>query len=399
MDLDLVGTIPGHFASMTALTTLALGRNKLTKTIPESFAQMTNLRILGLDGLMLSGRVDPLLKLNKLEALYLEDNNLSGEIYHNDWQSMKELDVSNNMIDGRIPDELFHNTNLHVIDLHRNIMFGDFPQKLIPNEAIEYIALQGNTFSGTLSDRIGYLNNLKHLDISSCSMSGTLPDTISLLTNLVSLSTSGNKFSKQPLRNYFSELSNLQDISMKGNAFTGTLPEFFGLMTNLKMLDLDGNHLVGTIPTWYGILQNLAVLQLNRNQLTGTIPSELANMHQLRVLLLDGNNLSGKTKEICAAPRKHLSHFVTDCYPSMKSDKGPEVECRCCTLCCNDENLQCNNKDWSSSYDPKTKYGYIRPAYEFSLDQAPEEWQKKAYEEAQNPYAPSVETVNVVSSF
>jgi len=385
MNLDLHGTIPSSFGEMTALTTLGLGQTKITKTIPDSIAQLTNLRILGLDGLGLTGSINPVLKLTKLEALYLEDNHLSGEIYYNDWPVMKELDVSNNMIDGRIPENLFHNTNLHVIDLHRNLMFGDFPQKLINNDAIEYVAVQENTITGSLSDRIGYLINLKHLDISGNHMAGTIPDTIQLLTNLVSLSTSGNKFERQPLVDFFTPLVNLQDISLKGNSFTGTLPDFFALMPQLQMLDLDGNELMGSIPSYYGTMYNLKVLQLNRNQLTGTIPSELESLQNLKILLLDGNNLTGKTTEFCSSEKQTLAHFTTDCYPSMNSDAGPEVECLCCTLCCNDENHDCNNKDWSASYDPKAKYGYIRPAYEFSLDQAPEEWRKKSAEEARDP--------------
>jgi Leucine-rich repeat (LRR) protein len=399
MNLDLRGTIPSSLGEMTALTTLALGQTKIFSTIPDSIAKLTNLRILGLDGLGLTGKIDPVLKLNKLEALYMEDNHLSGEIYNSDWQSMKELDISNNMIDGRLPDNLFHNTNLHVIDLHRNLIFGDFPQKLVNNDGIEYIALQGNTISGALSDRIGYLINLKHLDVSGNKMSGTIPDTIQLLTNLVSLSTSGNSFDRQPLDNFFTPLINLQDISMKGNSFTGTLPDFFSLMTNLRMLDLDGNELRGTIPTWYGTMINLAILQLNRNELTGTIPSELSRLSRLKVLLLDGNNLTGETKEICNSGGPQLDHFTSDCYPSMKSEAGPEVKCRCCTLCCNDENPDCNNKDWSSSYDPKAQYGYIRPAYEFSLDQAPEGWQKKVLEEAQGATSDTVMSLSANNQY
>jgi Leucine-rich repeat (LRR) protein len=384
MNLDLRGTIPASLGQLTSLTTLALGQTKISKTIPDSIAQLTNLRILGLDGLGLTGNIRPVLYLNKLEALYLEDNLLSGEIYNNDWQSMKELDVSNNMLDGRIPENIFHNPDMHVIDLHRNNFFGSFPEKLMNNDSIEYVAIQGNSIAGPLSDRIGYLFNLKHLDISGNIMSGTIPDTIQLLTNLVSISTSGNRFQQQPLQDFFSPLKNLQDISMKGNSFTGTLPDFFSLMPSLRMLDLDGNELVGTIPSWYGTMSNLAVLQLNRNKLHGTIPSELSHLMKLKILLLDGNDLTGKTTEICATESQNLAHFVTDCYPSMHSDAGPEVECRCCTLCCNDENPECNNKDWSSSYDPKAMYGFIRPAYEFSLDQAPEEWQKTAWEGAQD---------------
>jgi len=395
MNLNLRGTIPASLGLMTKLTTLALGQNQLSETIPNKISGLTNLRILGLDGCGLKGQIEPLLKLHKLEALYLEDNHMTGEIYHNKWQNMKELDLSNNIISSRVPANLFTNPNLHVIDLNHNMFFGSIPDQFINNAAHQYIALQNNGLYGTLTDRIGYLNDLKHLDISGNMITGTIPDTIQLCTNMVSLTTSGNNFEQQRLKDFFSPLKHLQDLSMKGNSFTGTLPDFFATMTNLRMLDLDGNLLRGTISTYYGILPNLSVLMLNRNSLTGTIPSELSLMNKLEILLLDGNDLTGGTREICDA--KELSHFTSDCYPSMKSEAGPEVNCHCCTLCCNDENPECNDRSWTSSYDPKNRYGYIRPAYEFSLDEAPEGWQKKAAEAAKSSVSDS--DIEVIPAF
>jgi Leucine-rich repeat (LRR) protein len=385
MEQRLVGTIPDWLGTMTKLTTLALGQNKLKGTIPASIANLENLRILGLEGLGLKGRVDPVLNLGNLQALYLEDNHLTGEIYRNSWNSMKELDISNNMIDGRVPENLFSNIDLYVVDIHGNLFFGDFP-KIVANQNVQYVAMQDNSLSGTISDRIGFLNNLKHLDVGMNDFTGTLPDTIQLLTNLVSFSSTGNNFSKSKLDfEMFKPLMKLQDLSMKANQLTGTLPDEFAFLSNLRMLDLDANHLQGTIPTWFGIMKNLAVLQLNRNQLSGTIPAELKNIMPLQILLLDSNNLTGNADHFCKTDQR-LAHFITDCYPGANGLK-PEVDCRCCTLCCNDENPNCNNKDWTANYDPKAKYGYIRPAYEFSLDEAKEGWQKQSREDALAPGA------------
>mmetsp|Transcript_30596 Transcript_30596/g.72170 ORF Transcript_30596/g.72170 Transcript_30596/m.72170 type:complete len:697 (-) Transcript_30596:205-2295(-) len=383
MNLDLVGTIPAALGELTTLTTLGLGKNKFNGPIPESFSRLTNLRILGLDGIGLTGNISPVLKLSNLEALYLEDNNLTGEIYKNEWSKIEELDLSNNVIDGGIPEDILNNQNLHVFDINRNIFFGNFPQKIQPNDNIQYISVHGNSLSGSLSDHVGFMPNLKHLDVAGNQLSGTIPDTIQLLTNLVSLSTSGNKFDAKSLSSInFWDLTKLQDLSLKGNNFRGTIPEDFGLMTNLRMLDLDGNKLTGTISTWFGLMGNLAIMQLNRNHLTGTIPSELSEMANLKILLLDGNSLHGDTKAFCRADNGvQLAHFTTDCYPGTDGSE-PEVDCRCCSLCCNDENPNCNNKDWTASYDPKAMYGYIRPAYNFNLDQAPAGWMKTMQDEA-----------------
>lgn len=382
--LGLSGTIPAYFGTMTSLTTLALGHNKFTGSIPDSFAKMTNMRILGLDGIGLEGWIKPLLHLSNLQALYLEDNHLKGEIRDNSWTNLSELDISNNVLDGRLPDDFFtKNPELQVLDINNNAFFGDFPHDIQHNENVEYVSVHSNSFSGTISDHVGFWPNLKHLDVGGNSFSGTLPDTVQLLTELVSISTGGNKFDPKALEDIdLTQLTKLQDLSMKGNKLFGTIPAEISLLTHLRMLDLDGNQLSGTISTFLGTMDHLAILQLNRNQLSGTIPSELARLARLQILLLDGNNLTGQTAGFCtSSTSQELSHFTTDCYPGSAGAK-PEVDCRCCSLCCNDENIHCNNKDWTANYDPKSMYGYIRPAYDFSLDQAQPGWAKQMRQEA-----------------
>ncbi|KAL3941711.1 MAG: hypothetical protein SGARI_000509 [Bacillariaceae sp.] len=380
MDAGLVGTVPDWFGDMTQLTTLALGQNDFHGSIPSSLEKLSDMRILGLDGLGLSGSITPVKGLHNLEALYLEDNNLSGDLNWYTWPAIRELDLSNNLLDGSIPSSIFQSKHLTVFDIHKNMMYGNFPDDIVSQESLEYISMQHNSITGTVSDRIGYLKNLKHLDISFNGLTGTLPDTIKELSSMRYLTTSGNEFSTQPIMD-LSGLTELQDLQMKGNNLIGTLPESLATLANLQMLDLDGNSIHGSIPTWFGIMQRLDHLLLNRNELTGTIPAQLGNIHGLKVLLVDGNNLTGSAKDICDAPIA-LAHFVADCYPG-RNGEGPEVECRCCTLCCSDDDPQCNDKVWTSNFDPKYQFGYIRQEYTYSVDQATENWSKVAREEAQ----------------
>lgn len=183
---------------------------------------------------------------------------------------------------------------------------------------------------------IGYLTNLKHLDVGGNLLTGTMPDTIKQLTNLVTFSTAGNNFTSSLLYDYFSGMTQLEDLSLKANHLVGTLPQFLGDLTSLVLLDLDANDFSGTIPNDFGSLTNLHALMLNRNELTGTIPSVFKNLSRLKVLLLDKNNLKGTTNEICLSPLgMQLQHFITDCYPGKggMDVSPPEIECRCCTLC------------------------------------------------------------------
>lgn len=384
MNTGIRGTIPDFVGEFVQLTTLALSNNNLHSSIPDSLKNLVSLRILGLDGNNLSGNINTVKGLNALEALYLEDNQLTGELKGNVWSHMKELDMSGNMFFGTIPKNLLHSPSLKVLDLHMNFFEGDFPQDITSNDSLEYLAMNNNQLKGELSDRIGYLANLQHLHVGSNLLTGTIPDTIGQLTNLVTLSTSGNKFSKQRIQDFYSKMKNLKDLSMKGNNFTGSLPNFFGEMSSLQLLDLDGNDLSGSIPTWYGLMTNLHALMLNRNELTGTIPDALTKLNGLKILLLDGNNLTGSAKNVCQSPMGlKLDHFVTDCYPGKNGVDPAEVDCRCCTLCCNDSDPDCNNHSWENESFTKFKsIGYIGADYNFNLDQAPEGWSKKAKEEA-----------------
>ncbi|KAG7349867.1 two component regulator [Nitzschia inconspicua] len=374
MDTGIGGTIPDWIGDLTQLTTLALSGNEVHGSVPFSLSKLTNLRILGLDGLGLTGSINPFKGLKKLEALYLEDNALTGNLHGDLWPAIRELDVSNNLLGGTIPSLLFQHRYLTILNVNHNLFGGSFPDDILLNK-LEYVNMQNNDLVGTVSDRIGYMTNLKHFDISLNGFTGSMPDTISALTGLQSLNTSGNKFTSGRMMD-LSMLSNLHSLSMKGNNFIGDIPESLVRLSNLRTMDLDGNHLSGRIPTRFGTMVRLEHLLLNRNDLTGTIPRELSKLTGLKVLLLDGNNLRGNANAICDASTNVLVHFIADCASGgSDGNSKPEVDCTCCTMCCSDDDPDCNNKAWMPEYDLKYVYGFIRQEeYGSSLEETPQNW-------------------------
>jgi len=404
MDTGITGSIPDWIGtSWKSLTTLGLSKNvDMHSTIPTSFTNLIHMEILALDGMNLKGNIDPIKGLNSLIGLYLEDNMLTGTLDGNGWSQIVELDVSGNMLSGSIPSLLLQRSQLQILDLNRNLLTGDIPQDIMLNDSIQYISMHVNSLKGQLSDRIGYLTNLKHLDVGGNLLTGTMPDTIKQLTNLVTFSTAGNNFTSSLLYDYFSGMTQLEDLSLKANHLVGTLPQFLGDLTSLVLLDLDANDFSGTIPNDFGSLTNLHALMLNRNELTGTIPSVFKNLSRLKVLLLDKNNLKGTTNEICLSPLgMQLQHFITDCYPGKggMDVSPPEIECRCCTLCCNDDDLDCNNKNWMVEKDYNALYGSMEDAYYlFGVEEAPEGWAQKAITEARATAVPAASTTTSTST-
>ena len=64
---------------------------------------------------------------------------------------------------------------------------------------------------------------------------------------------------------------------------------------NLKQqnIDLKNNNLTGSIPSEIGSITKLSYLRLSFNELAGSIPAEIGNLTQLTVLVLGQNDLSG----------------------------------------------------------------------------------------------------------
>ena len=378
MDTGMSGIIPETVGQMTKLTTLALGNNQFHGEIPKSIKNLKDLRILGLDDNdSISGNINEMFYgMSKLEALYLENNAFSGQLPTDSktWPSIQEIDISNNMIDEDLPANILNRPNLWILDIHKNMIDGAFPDDIFQNTKLQVLALQDNFLRSTIPDRLGFLGGLEHFDISRNRFSGTIPDDIITLTNLRYWATSNNPFEEQAVPN-LSQMTNLMDIQMKHNNLIGTFPEWIGNLFELELVDFDANELTGTLPTWIGLLRNLNHLLLNRNQLEGNLPTQLAAMTNLDVLLLDGNDFKGETDVMCDTPNFKPRYFTADCYPGRNGER-PEVECRCCSTCCIDDDPTCNDFKWTSNVDPVWEYSYLRQSYRFSLENAPADYSK-----------------------
>jgi Leucine-rich repeat (LRR) protein len=84
-------------------------------------------------------------------------------------------------------------------------------------------------------------------------------------------------------------LTNLQELHLSDNKFTGSLPNLTSL-TSLYTLDVSNNPLaLSPVPSWIPFLNSLSTLRLEDIQLDGPVPTSLFSPLQLQTVSLKHN--------------------------------------------------------------------------------------------------------------
>ena len=123
----------------------------------------------------------------------------------------------------------------------------------------------------------------------------------------------------------------------------GTIPTEFGQLTGLLDLWLNDNYLTGTVPTELRKLTSLLIVYLENNGFTGTLPMEFSQWSNVREFLFSGNNTTGSVDDVfCSGDQlfKLLETLQSDCLAAATMNSS-EIECQCCTVCCNSNGEDC----------------------------------------------------------
>ncbi|CAJ1953075.1 unnamed protein product [Sphenostylis stenocarpa] len=344
LDLDLsenklTGLISANLSH--SLKALDLSYNKIHGNIPETIFSLVNLAYIDLSSNNLNGSVHfPLFsKLQKLQVLYLSENDQLSLNFESNanytFSRLMDLDLSsigliefpelsgfvpflqflylsNNKLNGRVPNWLHEMSSLYFLDLSHNRLAQSLDQ-FQWNQNVIFLDFSFNTISGGISSSVCNASSLEYLNLSHNKLTGIIPQCLANSSSLQVLDLQSNKL-HGTLPSSFSNNCWLATLNLNENKLKGSLPESLSNCTHMEDLDLGNNQLEDTFPHWLQSLQYLKVLVLRANKLHGPIVNLMTKHGFVSLVILDisSNNFSGSIPKVYIQSFKAMMNVVQD---------------------------------------------------------------------------------------
>ena len=306
-DNALTGTIPPELGQLTQLVRLNLDTNQLIGPIPPEVGQIDHLESLWLGDNALTGTIPPELgQLTQLRALSLHNNELTGTIPP-ELAKLRELKVlifGHNALTGPIPPELGQLNQLEGLYLSNNALTGPIPPELATLTELNYLHLAFNELTGSIPPELGQLTGLLQFNLRNneltepnlCTNGIAVPEPQSnsgLVEDCKVLLGVRDRLAGDVFLNWsaYTPIAHWEGISISDARVTALILNYENLAVN-DGERLEWLRLTGSIPPELGQLTELEYLSLKGNALTGPIPPELGQLTKLKLLNLDSNRLT-----------------------------------------------------------------------------------------------------------
>ncbi|KAI9075423.1 hypothetical protein K1719_042618 [Acacia pycnantha] len=170
--------------------------------------------------------------------------NWSGITCDSKIERVRILSLAKMGLKGALPSQIGNLSFLVKLDLNNNNLYGKLPEELLQLQRLETLNLSFNSFSGVIPDWIGSLFTLQLLVLGNNSFGGIIPPTLSNLTKL-------------------------ETLDLNFNSLQGSIPSDIEGLQHLKILRLSANRLQGIIPPTIFNISSLELISLSLNLLQG----------------------------------------------------------------------------------------------------------------------------------
>ncbi|PRQ57894.1 putative leucine-rich repeat-containing, plant-type, leucine-rich repeat domain, L [Rosa chinensis] len=282
------------YSSFSRLFELRLVSMKL-RTFPNFLRNQSNLRSLDLSDNQINGKIPNWIwSLSDLTYLNLSCNSLDSlEVPSNNLSYLEYLDLHSNQFHGQIP--IFPSLyRVYYLDFSRNYFSSPIPSTIgdmLVNTG--FLSLSSNNLNAIIPESLCNSQFLQILDLSNNSLSGTVPRCLTTMSTLEVLNLRRNNLTNV---NEFSHNCSLATVDISGNQIQGQFLKSLVHCTQLEVLNLGNNLIAEPFPCFLRNTSTLRVLVLRSNKFYGRIRCRKTNgtWPVLQIIDLAHNNLSGE---------------------------------------------------------------------------------------------------------
>lgn len=312
-------SLPSQPALARQLSFLNLSSNLLTGSVSMNLSSFAHiLKEVDVSNNFFSGSLSECFDdLPGLTSLIASSNMFSGSLTPSFLntsirrQSSVSIDVSNNRLQGPLPDNLFQTGHLISFVASINCFSGSVSDTLCANTRLTTLLLDGLHAAESCTRRLFPLYPGSGYQ-STAAISGSLPGCLLALPQLQTLHASGNGLGGSFGSTPFVLGDQLTSLVISHNAFTGRLSNSLW-MHNFTTLDLSFNRFGGTLPaTISGVYseRNDSSISLEVNRFSGSIPPALVNAQSISML---NGNLFSCNQQRSDLPRHDEDFFTYQC--------------------------------------------------------------------------------------
>jgi len=276
----------------------SISGNQIAGVIPTALCNATSLQVLDLSNNSLNGSIpDCLIQMSQtLKVLNLRENFLTG-ILPNAFPkecSLSTIDIGQNLLWGHLPKSLAKCKNLEVLNLRQNQLHDTFPAWLMHLSNLRVLVLRCNKLHGSITCRPSDMSwsMLQIIDLAYNDFSGELQ--AHCFQKLKALMVGAdNLLPISELEYPVIPSDNIYYVDSIVISSKGSEIKLQKILTPFKCIDFSKNRFHGNIPEVMGDLNGLIVLNLSHNALSGFIPPSIGNLSMLESLDFSCNHLHG----------------------------------------------------------------------------------------------------------